>query len=221
MFYCSPRHFYDCSVNIIFFAAFNFSAQLCCSILADTVLLIFEFFSSDCTMKFSVVCFPDDDSVEVVPADWMRGTNSCVWPNCRGKNLRSAIENVDEPDDSWKLYAIRVLGQYGTYEEAREKLNKAEDESALDSDQHDISTRSQRHQIHYDSDTEFVSVPKPLKSAPQSVNSQQIKGVVALSNSKKQRTAAGIESSFPLPLPPNALKKIRLSADAEVGKFDH
>jgi hypothetical protein len=63
-------------------------------------------------MSFAVVAFPEDDSVEVVPAIWICG-DACSWPPYRGVRLTSAVKKCGSPDESWQKYAVRVIGMYG------------------------------------------------------------------------------------------------------------
>ncbi|KAK4885191.1 hypothetical protein RN001_001462 [Aquatica leii] len=55
---------------------------------------------------WSVIKFPDEDSVSAVPTSWLQdGGNHCFWPPYNQQQVRLAIERHDIPDEkTWHLY---------------------------------------------------------------------------------------------------------------------
>lgn len=68
---------------------------------------------------FSVVHFYEDNSVAVVPENWITtdiGTRQtqCVWPNEKNMTkIEVLVKKGVLPGKNWKLYEIRVLKTYG------------------------------------------------------------------------------------------------------------
>lgn len=66
---------------------------------------------------FCIVEFEDDNSVETVPAAWLRENGKqCLWPPVRQTNavVKLAKEN-HVPTDSWSSYKSRILFTSGIY----------------------------------------------------------------------------------------------------------
>ena len=63
-------------------------------------------------MKFAVVEFTKDRSVEVVPSNWIVG-NACYWPPYRGMRFTTSVKKSETPDETWNEYQIRVIDFYG------------------------------------------------------------------------------------------------------------
>ena len=65
-------------------------------------------------MSFSIAHFIDDNTVEVVPENWIsREQDSCYWPPYRGTRLTTAVRSHEEPLLSWTVYSIRIMETYG------------------------------------------------------------------------------------------------------------
>jgi hypothetical protein len=58
------------------------------------------------------VTFPEDNSVEVVPAKWIIG-DVCIWPPHRGMRFTTAVKKCENPEEGWQKYPVRVFGLYG------------------------------------------------------------------------------------------------------------
>ncbi|KAF5270270.1 hypothetical protein FQR65_LT17860 [Abscondita terminalis] len=54
--------------------------------------------------SWSVIKFPDEDAVSVVPTSWLQENGKCFWPPYDQKLLRLAIERNQPPDPNWKTY---------------------------------------------------------------------------------------------------------------------
>lgn len=65
---------------------------------------------------WTIVIFTDEDSVEVVPSNWI-SNNKCYWPSLTTEKLKAAIKYHDAPNTSWPLYPIRLIrnGTFGKY----------------------------------------------------------------------------------------------------------
>ena len=68
-------------------------------------------------MKYFVVKFERDNSVEAVPECWVsidEGGVTCAWPPVRGRKLQDVIRRPEFPDDNWKSYCVTILRKCGT-----------------------------------------------------------------------------------------------------------
>ncbi|KAH7960044.1 hypothetical protein HPB49_016636 [Dermacentor silvarum] len=74
-------------------------------------------------MKYCLVEFVDEKSIELVLATWVVG-KYCFWPP--GPGCQTAITNCYEPKESWKKYHIIIKGTFDNYEDGRRKLPMAE-----------------------------------------------------------------------------------------------
>lgn len=68
---------------------------------------------SDLSDLFSIVEFPEDESVEVISSSWLDGSGSCSWPPLIGKKLSMAVQHHITPGRDWMKYPARVLRMYG------------------------------------------------------------------------------------------------------------
>lgn len=67
-------------------------------------------------MTWCICHFEIDDSVEVVPNNWITGEKQCVWPlTKKPSKLFEFIKKKETPKNDWKTMSIRILGQYGKY----------------------------------------------------------------------------------------------------------
>lgn len=63
-------------------------------------------------MSFSVVTFPEDDSVEVISSSWIN-EGVCLYPPYRGGRFLAAVKKHEQPTATWAKYDCRVLHSYG------------------------------------------------------------------------------------------------------------
>ncbi|XP_011687006.1 PREDICTED: uncharacterized protein LOC105449452 [Wasmannia auropunctata] len=100
---------------------------------------------------WTIVIFTDEDSVEVVPSNWIVN-DKCYWPSTlTSEKLKAAIKHHDAVNTSWPSYPIRLIrnGTFDDYSTAEEKCKKAEYSSDVNSDrsnnkQNDRSDRNKR-----------------------------------------------------------------------------
>jgi hypothetical protein len=65
-------------------------------------------------MKFAIVHFEDENTVAIVPCNWLQDDCSCLWPPFRGVRLERAVINMHLAEKSWKaIQRSRVLHEYG------------------------------------------------------------------------------------------------------------
>ncbi|XP_073723643.1 uncharacterized protein [Misgurnus anguillicaudatus] len=116
-------------------------------------------------MRYAVIKFPQDNTVDVVPSNWLETTNEgiyCYWPR---KNFTAKVKRRDVPDPAmWSKHLASVLVYAENYEEARLKSNQATVTSNLESDE-EPSRRPVRRPARYrrpleDSDEEDMPAPK-------------------------------------------------------------
>ena len=63
-------------------------------------------------MSFLVVEFLEDQSVDVVPCNWLLD-DDCFWPPYRAARLNTAKKRREEPGETWTKNKARILGCYG------------------------------------------------------------------------------------------------------------
>lgn len=67
-------------------------------------------------MAWCVCYFQIDDSVQVVPNNWITSESQCVWPlTTKSSKLSELIKKREIPKDDWKTMNVRILGRYGKY----------------------------------------------------------------------------------------------------------
>ena len=72
-------------------------------LLASDIYNVVEFQSSK---RHKQIC--------VVPVEWVVDEQTCVWPPYRKqKQIDEAIKCRKLPEDSWQVFAIRILGSAG------------------------------------------------------------------------------------------------------------
>jgi len=67
-------------------------------------------------MKYYVVQFEFDKTVEAVPECWVSIDEegvTCAWPPARGRKLLDVIRKPLFPDDDWKIFSVTVLRKCG------------------------------------------------------------------------------------------------------------
>lgn len=78
-------------------------------------------------MTWIVVNFLRDDSVEVVPKDWVIENNKwCYWPP-QGENVQKAIHQCKPAGFNWNKFEVKVLTQkvYSDFKKASSKASRA------------------------------------------------------------------------------------------------
>ncbi|CAH0548524.1 unnamed protein product [Brassicogethes aeneus] len=81
--------------------------------------------------NFCVVEF--NDGVQMVPENWIFGTK-CYWPHFKSSSrFIKAVQCRENPDSTWSLYSVKILGTYDCYETAKKKLKLAEERTDLES----------------------------------------------------------------------------------------
>lgn len=59
-----------------------------------------------------VVSFKEENTVEVIPSNWLINFTECVWPSkFSAIKIGSAIKNGTKPSEDWKKCAIKVLSK--------------------------------------------------------------------------------------------------------------
>ncbi len=70
-------------------------------------------------MQFAIVEFINDNSVAVVPINWLAEVADqdfvCCWPPLsQSKDVGKLVKEGVEPELDWTQYSVRVLHKYGT-----------------------------------------------------------------------------------------------------------
>lgn len=74
---------------------------------------IFAFFRN---MEWCVCHFLIDNSVEVIPRNWIINECQCKWPlTTKRSKLSDLIKKREIPQDNWKTMSVKILGQYDKY----------------------------------------------------------------------------------------------------------
>nr|CAI5844479.1 unnamed protein product [Callosobruchus analis] len=121
----------------------------------------------DIPVQWCVVCF--DDGIQLVPKSWIAGTK-CFWPTfTSNKRYEKTVKYYEEPEDSWPLYNMRILGTYDSYEIGKRKLKIAEDQSDLSTDDYEKSKkmRSLKKKRIFSSSDDDSDMDKHLEPFPQ------------------------------------------------------
>ncbi|KAF5283560.1 hypothetical protein FQA39_LY17306 [Lamprigera yunnana] len=126
---------------------------------------------------WSVVKFPEENSVTAVPTSWLHGS-ICFWPPFSRKIVQAAIERGDPPNiNTWQQFDYLALRNnvFDSFKEAERKSRKALETSDLESQIEDndesIGKRKRRVPKHFDDDHSCSSehentrsdLPKPPK----------------------------------------------------------
>jgi hypothetical protein len=69
-------------------------------------------------MTFVVVKFLEDDSIDFVPEKWVRGRSLCYWPKVNVSKLRKECVEVDDEDEKWTLFDIKIYDYASKYSNA-------------------------------------------------------------------------------------------------------
>ena len=74
-----------------------------------SAVLLLYFVVNALSMSFSVVEFLDDESVDVVPSNWLVD-DFCWWPPFRPSRLMNAKKREDPDKTTWMTNKARTLG---------------------------------------------------------------------------------------------------------------
>lgn len=62
--------------------------------------------------NWTIVCFTEEESVEIVPTKWLINKENCFWPNSFSvAKLTSAIKYQFNPEKNWKKCSIKCLSK--------------------------------------------------------------------------------------------------------------
>ncbi|XP_065134465.1 uncharacterized protein [Paramisgurnus dabryanus] len=122
---------------------------------------------------YHIVSFVETQEVEVVPAIWVKN-KVCLWPPYKGEGVQRATRNLEQPQDSWVAYKVRVLYTANNYSEARRKLPLAEEQTDLQSEAETDPLRAPKRKMRrnrrllddYDTDEEAIAPKNNLPQAP-------------------------------------------------------
>ncbi len=64
------------------------------------------------TGTWSILYFPKTNETSVAPSSWLKDNNTkCDWPLWKNTDrLVKAIETREEPEDGWKEWSCRIIG---------------------------------------------------------------------------------------------------------------
>ncbi|XP_016427577.1 uncharacterized protein LOC107755335 isoform X2 [Sinocyclocheilus rhinocerous] len=79
---------------------------------------------------YHIVSFVDTEEVEVVPAIWVK-SGVCLWPPYKGERVQRAANCLEQPQESWSAYKIKIMYTTNNYSEACRKLSLAEQQTDL------------------------------------------------------------------------------------------
>uniref|UniRef100_A0A1Y1KFM8 Uncharacterized protein n=3 Tax=Photinus pyralis TaxID=7054 RepID=A0A1Y1KFM8_PHOPY len=87
----------------------------------------------DAKLTWSVIKFPEEDSVCAVPTTWVQN-NKCSWPPYSKPLIRQAIENREAPGEHWSVFRCESFRNnvYESFKEASKKCQVATQKSDLD-----------------------------------------------------------------------------------------
>ena len=56
-----------------------------------------------------------DETVDVIPSNWLLSDTACFWPPYRALRLTSAVKKREEPQETWSKCVLCVIRCYGLY----------------------------------------------------------------------------------------------------------
>ncbi|KAL6416925.1 hypothetical protein ACFW04_014766 [Cataglyphis niger] len=84
-------------------------------------------------MSWRVMYFIKENTVEAVPAAWVKDMNGCFWPPYTGLKFKNMIKNCIPSSYDWDLYHSRLIGElYRDLSVAKHKAAQAEETSDLE-----------------------------------------------------------------------------------------
>ncbi|XP_016107651.1 uncharacterized protein [Sinocyclocheilus grahami] len=79
---------------------------------------------------YHIVSFVDTEEVEVVPVIWVK-SGVCLWPPYKGERVQRAAKCLEQPQESWSAYKVKIMYATNNYSEACRKLPLAEQQTDL------------------------------------------------------------------------------------------
>ncbi|CAI6373388.1 unnamed protein product [Macrosiphum euphorbiae] len=97
-------------------------------------------------MPWTIVCFEEENCVEIVPDYWFKN-GCCAWPKKSIKNYKKFVDRRIEPNEiDFDYFKARSMSHnIVSLHDARAKLKIAEETSELSTFENEKSTRSERH----------------------------------------------------------------------------
>ncbi|CAI6363170.1 unnamed protein product [Macrosiphum euphorbiae] len=94
----------------------------------------------------TVICFDEENCVEVVPSYWYKN-GYCAWPKRSIRNPKKYVVHRSEPNELEFYYfkARPISKNDASLEDARSRLIIAQETSELSTYEEDKSTRNQQH----------------------------------------------------------------------------
>ncbi|XP_077550914.1 uncharacterized protein LOC144164277 isoform X2 [Haemaphysalis longicornis] len=114
-------------------------------------------------MKYHIVEFVDEQTVEVVPDKWLTSNKKCFWPPGPG-NKSAFARKGRSPAKGWKRFNAAIKGTYTNYDDARRKLEVAQFTSDLESE--DTERRKTSRPARYESGAPQTVPPPPPPPPP-------------------------------------------------------
>uniref|UniRef100_A0A672Y877 Uncharacterized protein n=1 Tax=Sphaeramia orbicularis TaxID=375764 RepID=A0A672Y877_9TELE len=97
---------------------------------------------------YHIVEFVDTNEVEVVPSSWV-SDGQCLWPErYKLEDIKKATRSMEQPQDTWRSFQIRILYTAANYNIARLKLPQAEAQTDLQTaDENEIALEALEYEI--------------------------------------------------------------------------
>ncbi|KAK0145948.1 hypothetical protein N1851_015121 [Merluccius polli] len=116
-------------------------------------------------VMFHIASFTTTNEVEVVPAVWVND-NVCKWPPYKPDALHKAVRSHEQPKETWTPYPVKILYTSNDFEDARQRLSRAEIESDLQSEaEDDLRKRKPKPRQRF-LPAELVIKKRPLPKLP-------------------------------------------------------
>lgn len=77
-------------------------------------------------MDFKIVEFVDSETVDWIPSTWIIGIDECQYPKLKSNAIAKMKLNLNDPEEDWPSYRIRILGSASSVEDARKRTKRAE-----------------------------------------------------------------------------------------------
>ncbi|KAK0152150.1 hypothetical protein N1851_006460 [Merluccius polli] len=141
----------------------HLSADLKCARLGE----VFKYFRVPFGVEgmFHIASFTTTNEVEVVPAVWVND-NVCKWPPYKPDALHKAVRSHEQPKETWTPYPVKILYTSHDFEDARQRLSRAEIESDLQSEaEDDLRKRKPKPRQRF-LPAELVIKKRPLPKLP-------------------------------------------------------
>lgn len=95
---------------------------------------------ADVVTGWYVVKFIEENTLEVIPSNWLVNFKQCLWPSKLGSlKTQLAIKNLLLPTKDWEIFPVKVISKslIGSFEEASKYANNA---LQLSSSENDVQT---------------------------------------------------------------------------------